>query len=429
MKLKELIQSADMSSLTAPPMEFWEKSRTASPRCMTGLNIFWRALWSDGVAFDSMETMIFTTHATSFTWHHSQITRVWHHPRFRPLEEEDEQGLREEFVFANVVVDEFELDEIVSILSEREYRYIFEEQERIDWKHSSADKQYELYLKALSSAIFKAQLSFEDYEELMRIDLEVLEKKAVDFEFAKFGYDNKTDGDGNKSGIYRDTNGSVFYLGPKAWLRDSKSRWTFLTTEPLVISVLERVYKKVRAENIRNTETSQEADTVRKTRPFVVRLDNMPDIYPLKVPVFIDTRASAETISALSREILAANKNAVVVADGIKEKDDSRTMSFQKMKGRNDLTTNDVLIILTSLAPAVYAKLNVIAQWLNLPNIIDQHYQGLIDQAVGRNTGFRQKPNTETVVVCSDRLWKDVISKLHRNHPRILLYRVGTRPW
>ncbi len=385
------------------------------PKVYDRLEHIRKSLWSNGVVFDSMETMIFTTHATAFTWHHSQITRIWHHPRFRPLEDQNEQELREEFVFANVVVDEFELDDIVSVLSEPVYQYISDEQQNIDWRHSSTKKQYDSYLKAVRSSVFDPDLSFESYDELMRIDLDGLVKRAVDFDFMPFGHDNKVDADGGKKGIYRDTNGSVYHLGPKAWLRDSDSRWTFLTTEPLVTSVLERVYKKVR-----------------KTA-LVIRLDDMPDIYPLKVAVFIDPRAGADRadgrpkISALAHEILDANDKAVVVADGARKC--PRTMSFQKMKGRNDLTTNDVFIILTSLAPAVYAKLNVIAQWLDLPTIIDQHYQGLIDQAAGRNTGFRQQPNTKTVVVCSDRLWKQVVSKLHQNHPRILLYRRGIKPW
>jgi hypothetical protein len=99
------------------------------------------------------------------------------------------------------------------------------------------------------------------------------------------------------------------------------------------------------------------------------------------------------------------------------------------MKGRNDLADKDMFIILTSLAPELYGRLNVIGQWLGIPDIIGLHYQGLINQAVGRNTGFRQQDGTKTVMICSHRLWQSVISKLNMKHPRVLLYEVGERPW
>ena len=104
-------------------------------------------------------------------------------------------------------------------------------------------------------------------------------------------------------------------------------------------------------------------------------------------------------------------------------------MSFLRMKGRNDLADKDVYIILTSLAPDHYAVLNVIGRWLGIPDIIELHYQGLINQAVGRNTGFRQQEDTKTVVICSLRLWNLMISKLNFKHPRVLLDEVRQRPW
>jgi hypothetical protein len=32
----------------------------------------------------------------------------------------------------------------------------------------------------------------------------------------------------------------------------------------------------------------------------------------------------------------------------------------------------------------------VVGQWLEVPEVINVHYQDQINQAVGRNTGFRQ---------------------------------------
>jgi hypothetical protein len=72
-----------------------------------------------------------------------------------------------------------------------------------------------------------------------------------------------------------------------------------------------------------------------------------------------------------------------------------------RLKGSNDLAGNDIYVIVTPLAPGQYARLNVIGQWLGIPDIIALHYQGIINQAVGRNTGFRQQEGTKTVVVTS----------------------------
>ena len=99
-------------------------------------------------------------------------------------------------------------------------------------------------------------------------------------------------------------------------------------------------------------------------------------------------------------------------------------MSFQKMKGRNGFEDKDVSIISTFLAPQKYAELNVIGQFLELPNVIDLFYQDQINQAVGRNRGFRQSSNrdTKTEVICMRRLWKAVLSKLQDQAGRVQLY-------
>jgi hypothetical protein len=110
-------------------------------------------------------------------------------------------------------------------------------------------------------------------------------------------------------------------------------------------------------------------------------------------------------------------------------KDVERVKKFQGAKGMNGLEEKDIYIIPTYLNGALYAKLNVIGQWLGIPNIIQLHYQDQINQAVGRNRGFRQsslRDDTKTVVICSNRLWRDVVEKL--GHSRTLLYH-ETNPW
>jgi hypothetical protein len=365
---------------------------------------------------DAGLTLIFTSHPTASSWYHSQTTRIWYHPSFRPfMDVQEQQALRNTFVFAKVVYDEPEIDEVLHVISESTYQHLKHQHTSGNWKGLSNRQQRDLFKQAVADGVLGGQkLEFETYAELMRVQLDKLERVAVDCDAIPFGHDNITTADGGKTGMYRAMHGKTFYLGPKQWLAHAGTNWTFLTTEKLVTDVIEKLYQKLRKSLI------------------PLRLDQMPDIYPIKVPVFIDTRASADRpgvpkVSAIAREIMNSNGNAVVVSDGVDE--NIGAMSFQRMKGRNDLADKDVYIILTSLAVEVYARLNVIGQWLGIPDIVGLHYQGLINQAVGRNTGFRQRDGTKTVVICSHRLWDPVISKLNLSHPRVLLYKVAQRPW
>jgi hypothetical protein len=119
-----------------------------------------------------------------------------------------------------------------------------------------------------------------------------------------------------------------------------------------------------------------------------------------------------------------------VISDGVR--DIANVMSFQKMKGLNDLTENDINIVATHLAPAKYAELNVLGRWLEIGgDVIRLHYEDQINQAVGRNRGFRQsdKP-TKTAVICSNRLWKIALSNLNQSGTsRTLLYEELEKQW
>ncbi|MEH2562436.1 hypothetical protein [Bradyrhizobium sp. AZCC 2289] len=365
--------------------------------------------------FDAADTLIFTSHPTASSWAFSQMTRTWYHPEFKPFTDPDEQAtLRNRFLFDKVIYDEPEIDELLYIIPQNLFRHLTQQHEAVNWKDLPVRKQRELYEQAWGTGVLGNEMTFESYEELMRIRLDKLDRVEVDCDAIPFGHDNVAKEDGSKTGIYRQQHGNAFYLGPKQWLAHKGTHWAFLTTERLVTDVIEQAYGKI------------------PKRLMALRLDNMPDVYPIRIPIFLDVWAGADRpgkqkISVLAKEILNGNSNAVVVADGVD--DDIGAMSFQRMKGRNDLADKDVYIILTSLAPELYARLNVIGQWLGIPDIIELHYQGLINQAVGRNTGFRQQNHTKTVVICSHRLWKQTISKLNLKRPRALLYETGQKPW
>jgi hypothetical protein len=171
-----------------------------------------------------------------------------------------------------------------------------------NWKGLSNSRQRNLFNQAVADGVLGGQkLEFETYAELMRVRLDKLERVAVDCDAIPFGHDNISTADGGRTGMYRAMHGKTFYLGPKQWLAHAGTNWTFLTTERLVTDVIEKLYEKM------------------KKYLIPLRLDTMPDIYPIRVPVFIDLRAAADKpgvtkVSAIAREIMNSNSDAVVVS-------------------------------------------------------------------------------------------------------------------
>jgi hypothetical protein len=163
-------------------------------------------------------------------------------------------------------------------------------------------------------------------------------------------------------------------------------------------------------------------------------LEDVPGIYPLQVPLYIDRRAAADRdkpkVSELATEIVTADSNAVVISNGVDDQI-ARVITFQKAKGQNDLKNNNIFVILTNLAPAQYARLNVVGQWLHIPDIIPMYYEDQINQAVGRNRGFRDNGATETAIIASHRLYRTVLDRIGaiRGATRVQMFKVMQRPW
>jgi hypothetical protein len=252
-------------------------------------------------------------------------------------------------------------------------------------------------------------MTFDEFDSLIRLDLQTLKRVTADFQAIRYGYDNRP------NGLYNGCHGNVWYIGPQLWPRSEATKWSFLTTEALTTKVVEAVFR------------------LNHRQLFTFTLPDIPDIHPIKVPVVIDPRAAADQggkpkVSALAAEIVDANPDAYVISDGVKDVD--RVLTFQKAKGFNGLEDKDVYIILTNLAPAKYEELNVLGQWLDIPGIISMFYQDQLNQAVGRNRGFRQSTtrNTRCVVITTKRLYESVISKLGMSG-RVQLYRSDTKEW
>ena len=187
-------------------------------------------LWVHG-PFISAWTMLFMSHALAMRWHHSVLTRLWHHPKFDPDIPLNEQlDLQRNFCLSKVVFDEPDTDEFLHRLPEERYEQLIGVHAQCPgWKNRPTSERYELF-KTFDSAV--RSIGFEQFDELMRIDLHSLLPIEVDYNEIPFGFDNKEDG------IYRSQHGKQFYIGPQTWMLNSGTQWIFLTTEDLVSEVI-----------------------------------------------------------------------------------------------------------------------------------------------------------------------------------------------
>jgi hypothetical protein len=106
--------------------------------------------------------------------------------------------------------------------------------------------------------------------------------------------------------------------------------------------------------------------------------------------------------------------------------------TFQGCKAGTIWSTKTFISSWPIWPPDQYADLNVIGQWLGIPNIINLFYMDQINQAVGRNQGLRQSNQRETkiVLITSKRLFDSVISKCcSEEESRTALYEIYDKPW
>ncbi|UPT97475.1 hypothetical protein J4G48_0004885 [Bradyrhizobium barranii subsp. apii] len=347
-------------------------------------------MWRDqtGRSTFNSNTMVFTTHATVMSWVESRVTRTWHHPEFDPsVAAADAKTMRDATILQDVVFDEPEFGELIWLLTSELHTHLTSVNEA-DWKHTTVENQRHLFERVRHSGAIPHDMKFEAYSELRHLDLSTLERVDVDYYAQPFGRENSA------KAIYLSSHQRSFYLGAKRWPFAGTARITYLTTEAFTADSILSIYKKV-------------------NHPlFQLRLDELPPLYPIDVPLVKDRRARAEDIQKLVREILAGNGEAVVIANGLDQLKGERAMTFQSMKGHNGLADKDIYIIVTFLAPDAYAELNVLGQWIGQTDPIARHYAAQISQAVGRNTGFRQKVGTKTVVIMSDGLQRQLRPRL-----------------
>jgi hypothetical protein len=352
-----------------------------------------KALWVEA-QFDPNSTVLVMPHRIAELWNFTVSTRAWYHPDFDPdASQEDHRILKERFGLADLVIDDPEVDEFLDILTEAQYLFLIENK-KVDWRNLSLDERRQLYYGCRKQAKDLQIYTFERFDSLMRFDLTQVNKIDVDFKKIPYGQDNP--------GIYQNTDGDRYYVGVKKWVFSLEStRLIFLTTETIVSEIIETIHRQ-----------RHDGDGNFRPKPLLsLQIDQLDGIYPIRVPVLLDDRANSTKIKSLVEELTSDDPNAVVIADGLGDMDG--TITFQKMKGANGLEESNIYTIVTWLAPDHYGHLNIIGQFLGTNNIILMHYQDQINQAVGRNRGFRQssKP-TDSVVITTKKLWAKYIRAL-----------------
>lgn len=381
--------------------------RLEQPPVFDRLEAVRRTLWVDGAGQSTFNsnTMLFTTHATVMSWVEGRVTRGWHHPDFDPSITPDEvQSLRDRTVLQDVVFDEPEFGELVWLLTAELHAH-FASVKHWDWKRRTVAERRDLFDVIRRSGAIPSDMSFEAYSELRYLDLNTLDRVQVDFWAQPFGRESSS------RSIYRSWHQTPFYLGVKRWPFAGSARITYLTTEAFTTEAITSVYEKA------------------SEQLFKLELDDLPPLYPIYMPVVKDKRARAQQIQELAKEILASSDTTVVIADRLGELKGERAMTFQGMKGHNGLSDKDVYIVVTFLAPEVYAELNVLGQWIGQPDTVAKYYAAQISQAIGRNTGFRQHQGTKTAVVISDGLLRLVRPFFKNLRTRFVLRPVPDRVW
>ncbi len=367
-----------------------------------------KSLWiaDDQTSLFTGTTILFTTHATATSWYRTHLSRVWHHPRFDPKGDPEElDELWTEFLFETVVYDEPEWEEFVHVISGDLHKHL-SANNRWKWQRLSVRERKDSFYEMKKVDLALATIDFEDYSELRFFDLANFEGVKIDFDSQPFGREN------SHKAIYRSQHGKPYYFGCKRWPAAGKTNWIFLTTEKFTTDAIATLYQ------------------LKMNRPLLrLSLDNLPGMYPVDVPVVKNRKANAQGIQELAKEILSSSNRNVVIADRLDALKGERARTFQGMKGYNGWAEENVYIVLTFVHPEVYGRLNALGQWLEMSDTIVKYYAAQLSQAVGRNTGFRKRSGTKTVVVLSAGLLRLIETKLARFAPRVRLQVSPEKYW
>ena len=146
-----------------------------------------KALWQAPATFTSYSTVLLLTHRTVQTWDAGTLTRAWHHPEFDPNGSvKDHHKLRKRIKLSRVVLDDPEADDLLHVLSESTFDFLQRAQKcQPDWRNRRRAARLSFY-RQQKAGLFA---DFEQFNELMHVNVTTLDMVAVDFKKIPFGYD------------------------------------------------------------------------------------------------------------------------------------------------------------------------------------------------------------------------------------------------
>jgi hypothetical protein len=343
-----------------------------------------RALWK-GLPRDASTILLMTARAGQ-TWYVNHATRAWHHPDFNPdQDDERHRALQGEMFLTDIVLDDPEVDDFATVLTSERYRTISGLQAaNQDWKKLARAERRERW-RALEGDLPTWLEGFDALDEAMRLDLGALREIKIDHSRAPLGR-------GGDKNIYRrvtTSNLGTWWIGATGWIRRSRARVTVLTTEEMVSTAAQTALGSAVLLNLQYGDDPRSALRLR-----------------------VDGRASARGRKELAKELAASGRRTAVVVNGLDGLEG--TYTFQKVKGLNDLADHDVHVIETYLSPAEYARVCAVGLWAGIEDPVGTYYADRISQAIGRNTGYRQREGTTTTLIMSHRLARELMPSLVR---------------
>ncbi|WP_157946927.1 hypothetical protein [Thalassobius sp. I31.1] len=309
----------------------------------------------------------------------SSLSKAWLHPDFDTGDIHDPDhwlALATQFHLYRIIHDEASLSDLMHIESKRDvktahkFRKLVKTRTGQHWSKASQSQRYQVFRDHGTKKMKKAR--FDDLCSIIDVGFTSDDIMTVDFHAHPFGVNNSDDA------MYIKAHGDSYYVKPRSWWKDLKSRVMITTTEELVAQVASRINK---------TSDHKWIPQIR-----VHRLDDEEFVAPDCIRLRRDKRASKGKIDDLVQDRLADGMDFAIsdMAQGSK----SSVSSHISARGRNDLQNRNISTVLTFLSKDEFARLNVIAQRFGIEGIYQKHYRDRLNQAVGRNRGLRKNHAT-----------------------------------
>ena len=215
----------------------------------------------------------------------------------------------------------------------------------------------------------------------------------------------------------------LYFISEKKWIRDCRARVVFLTTEGLAsVIVKELRWTPPKRANSGSTGAEPESGSTSGAESIILaesqfrvfRWDREAFFRPDQIDVCLDNRASARNINDLVAELVGEDVGFdLVITNG---SDHAKSISHIASQGKNDLTEANIASVITYLAPDLYGILNATNEKFGISDVIRQYYRDMINQAMGRNRGFRRCEVDEGyhVLILGQRLYLELGAEFFR---------------